>query len=200
VILLLLVVGMAMLVGTCKRKLDEFAANPEKAGAELVVRTHPDLDLVSQDDGAGEMTVRNNKTGETMTLSYQDVAEGRLTVTGPDGTTTQIGAGSVDQAPAWVPRLPNAQSAVSVFHSESGSQISGSLSFETASTLDEVEKFLEQAASDAGLSAGSSSSMSTSSSERRLLSFAGASKTLNATLMSSRGKPLTVQIAYTEEK
>jgi len=199
-VLLLIVIGCAMLVGMCQRKLEEVTKNPEKAAAEMVVRFNPDLDMVSQDDAAGQMTIRNNKSGETITLDYADIAEGRLTVTDGDGTVSQIGTGSAEQAPSWVPRLPDSESAASVFHRESATEITGVLSIKTTMSPEEIEEIFDEAAEKAGMSSSGSKSMSANGTVTKTLVYSGSSKTLNVQVAGTPGKPLLVQVAYTEKK
>jgi hypothetical protein len=199
-ILVLVVILMALLVGKCKRWAEEVQKNPEKAAAEMVVKFNPDLDMVSQDDAAGQMTIRNNKTGETVTLDYNDIAEGRLTMTGPDGTVAQVGAGSTERAPAWVPRLAAAESASSVFHKESDTEVSGVLSFKSSQTPEAVEEEIEAAAEKAGLGSSRSRSTSMNDTVTKTLEFSGGSKTLNVQITGTSGNPLLVQVAYTEKK
>jgi hypothetical protein len=199
-ILVLIVIVIALLVGKCKRFVEEVQANPEKAAAEMVVNFNPDLDMVSQDDATGQMTIRNNKTGETVTLDYADIAEGRLTVTDGDGTVSQIGTGSAEQAPSWVPRLPDSESALSVFHRESDSEISGVLSIKTKMSPEEVEAVFEDAAEKEGMSSSGSKSVSMNNTVSKTLVYQGGSKTLNVQITGSGGKPLMVQVAYTEKK
>lgn len=198
-LLVLGVVLIALLVGKCKRWADEVQRNPEKAGAEMMVKLNPDLDLVSQDEVAGQMTVRNNKTGEQVTLDYKDITEGRLTVTDAEGTVTEIGAGSAE-APEWVPRLPDAESSLSLFHNESGNEVSGMLSIRTSASADEVAEFFEKAAADGGLGSSNKKSMSMNGTETRTLVFEGSSKTLNVQITSTGSGPAVVQVAYTEKK
>lgn len=63
----------------------DFEANPAKAAAELIVRTNPELDLVSSDDEAGTMTIRNNANGEEVTVSFDDLAEGKFSWSTSEG-------------------------------------------------------------------------------------------------------------------
>ncbi len=109
------------------KKVREFAAemdnDPVRAGAELVVRFNPDLEIVGEDKTNGTLTLRTKSTGEQVTLSYADVAEGRLklstpdgelnfgaaggdqpqvTVTGPDGELFTAGTVAVASLPGWV--------------------------------------------------------------------------------------------------
>lgn len=204
-LLIIVVVVVAILIGNCSRKLtawsEEMEKNPTKGAAEMVVRFNPDLDMVSQDDDAGQMTIRNNKTGEQMTLDYADIAEGRLTVTDGEGAVSTIGTGDAEQAPAWVPRLPDVESAASVFHRESADEITGVLNLKTTMSADAVEEYFKEAAEKAGMSSSGANRISMNNTETRTLEFKGSSKVLNVQMSTaSGGNPLMVQVAYTEKK
>ena len=49
--------------------------------------------MVSSDEDAGTMTIRDLTTGEVYTLSYRDIQEGKLSVTSEDGEVVSIAAG-----------------------------------------------------------------------------------------------------------
>ena len=53
--------------------------------AQSIIRDNPELDLVETDEEAGTITVRNNKTGEIATLNFEDIAEGKFSVTTDEG-------------------------------------------------------------------------------------------------------------------
>ena len=128
-------------LGTCvgvgffvQKKADEFQKNPAKAAAEFAVRVNPDVELVSSTDE--EMTVRNKKTGEVITVNFEDAKEGKFTfktkdgvatvdanadpsgeggtlrVTGTDGETAVFGAGAdAAKVPEWVPMFADGERA-----------------------------------------------------------------------------------------
>lgn len=103
----------------------DFEANPAMSAAELIVRLNPELELVSKDEEARTLTVRNTATGEVVTVDVNAIKDGRIsfetaegtssiridpeggraTISGPDGSTTFGGA---DALPDWVPRYPGA--------------------------------------------------------------------------------------------
>jgi hypothetical protein len=199
VIVVLLVVAVSLLIGKCRRWAEDVQRNPQKAAAEMVVRFNPDLDLVSQDEQAGQMTIRNNKTGEQVTLDYADIAEGRLTVVDGEGGVTEIGAGD-DRAPGWVPRLPDAEQASYVFHNETADRVSGVMSIRTRSAAEEVAGYYESAAEEAGLGSAVTRSTSVGGTETRTLAFKGDGRTLNVQITVTSGRPVMVQVAYTEDK
>lgn len=201
-IVVLLVVLGGLLVGKCKRWAEQVQKNPEKAAAEMMVKINPELDMVSQDEDAGTMTVRNTKTGEQYTMSYKDLAEGRFTVTDAEGTTTTVGGGGVDlsQVPAWVPRPPDAQSTTSTFHQESGGDVSGMLNIKTTASVDEVAEFYEKAAKAAGLGASTSRSATVGGTTTRTLEFSGGGRTLNVSIVSSPEEGMNVAVGYQGKK
>ena len=62
-----------------KDVIEDVQTNPAKAAAEMMVRMNPDLELVSTDDDAETMTIRDKTTGKETTLNWSDIAEGKLT-------------------------------------------------------------------------------------------------------------------------
>src|SRR3954452_22345598 len=80
-----------------KKKFDQFSKNPAKTAAELIVRANPDLELVSEDDKAGTITVRDKKKNETVTLNFEDIKNGKFKVTNDKGETASFdGSGAKD--------------------------------------------------------------------------------------------------------
>lgn len=129
---------------------DDFKDNPAQAMAETVVRMNPDLELVASDASEGTITFRNSKTGEQATLNFEDIAEGRFSVstdegeynisadqsaeggvtfTGPEGETRFGGAADLSDVPGWVPRYPGADDAKSTMHSVSNGNVFGAYNF-----------------------------------------------------------------------
>ncbi len=149
--------------------VEDLQDNPAKVAAEMVVRMNPDLDLVASDDEAGTMTIRDRRTGEEATLNFEDLAEGRfsmttsegeysldasaaaegggVTMTGPDGEA-RFGAGA-DQGkiPDWVPSYPGATDSESTYWSETATGASGAVTSKTSddaqTVMDRLEKELE---------------------------------------------------------
>ncbi len=146
-LLVVAIIGIIFAVNWGKKKFDEFAAemtaNPQRAVAESILKFHPELEEVSHDDTAGTITVRVKSTGEEMTVSYDDLANGRLTITQPDGSTTSLGASDPSAVPTWVPVYPAIKETQSNFHQESPEKIHGVMSFTTNDTPEAVAKFFE---------------------------------------------------------
>ena len=122
---------MALELGTyvffiAKNALGEFTANPRKAAVEFVFSGNPALEEVSHGDAKGTMTIRT-KSGEEMTLSYKDIAEGKITLKGKDGDVTQLGSQGLSAVPGWVPKPADLSGGISLFHADSALEVAGQL-------------------------------------------------------------------------
>lgn len=140
--------GMAWIDGI----VGEFADNPAMASAKMVVRTNPELELVSSDDEAGTLTIRNRETGEILTVDLEQIEQGRIRfeTSDQDGETQyRIGSGSDEDIPDWVPRYPGvAPTGTSLM--QSGGEISGGFSLETDDSVDDVISYYREALETAG--------------------------------------------------
>ncbi len=165
---LILVVGMVMVAGglfVAKKVKDvaaDFEANPAQAAAELVVRAHPDLELVSSDPDHGKLTVRNKTTGEEATFDIADIQNGNFSFETPEGkvdinasgVTTGEGMkisssqgdvqlGGTAATPDWVPLYPGASASQSVFSAVTQEGTNGILALSTADSPEAVVEFYE---------------------------------------------------------
>jgi hypothetical protein len=87
------------------------ARNPGLVIGKLITASNPDAEVVSTDNGAKTIIIRNRKTGEEVTMSYDDVKNGRFKVTGigKDGEVGNIEfGGGAGKMPSWVPAYPGA--------------------------------------------------------------------------------------------
>jgi hypothetical protein len=150
---------------------DLMQKNPTIAIAKLAVAANPDYELVSENDNRGTLTIREKKTGKTMTINASDVKNGRLTIKGDNGETVtfgangngdtgsfevktndgtaRFGAGPVD-LPSWLPKYPgsNPQGAASSDTKDGSSAV---FSFKTDDAPDKVLAFYKDALNSAGL-------------------------------------------------
>ena len=84
IIVLCVIVGIVLLIGGCVSTCTYFAAkkakeyardaqrNPAYASLSLAAALHPDLQVLSKDAMSGKITLRNKKTGETVTIDTND--------------------------------------------------------------------------------------------------------------------------------
>lgn len=199
--LLLLGLGAAVYVFIlAKNKIDEFAANPEKAAAAMIVSMHPELKMLSQDEVNGTMTLRT-PNGEEMTLSYKDIQDGKFIVTDKDGNTTRIGSADLSQVPTWVPKAPDLTEGISVFHSEVGGKVSGQFSGKSITKAEDLNKYFEEQANAAGFTNFSRKSLNTSATNIYTLAMgADTGKSLNIVITEKVGGATHVDTNYSEKK
>jgi len=134
-LILVLVVVMAAGFFVAKKVKDvagDFEDNPAMATARMIVKVNPDLEEVATDEEAGTITVRNKKTGEVITVNFDDIQDGKLsfttdegevkvdasqlqengsmTVTSGDGSVVfETGQPSAKDLPSWVPMYPGTE-------------------------------------------------------------------------------------------
>ncbi|MBZ5522606.1 MAG: hypothetical protein LAP21_10245 [Acidobacteriia bacterium] len=128
--------------------------NPGLAGAKLAVAMNKDLEMVSSDDSAGTIVVRDKKTGKTSTMKFDPEKKtmvivdesgkqatitasdsGNLEVKGPEGSF-KMGA-SADKPPDWVPSYPGA-SPKNVYSASSEGEQTGTSGFTTSDAPEKV--------------------------------------------------------------
>jgi len=206
----ILLIGLLVLaLGTyfVGKKITSFAKDAEKnpavAAAKVMAMVNPDIEIVSSDDEAGTVTLRNTKTGEEITMNAEDISQGRLKfknekgeeVTfethGEDGKgglsvksdkgEMHFGSGDAASIPAWLPAYPGARPD-GTYSARTPDGDTGGYSFETGDSADEVASFFRRELEDAGFSIDSSGKQS-----------AGSTMIANLTA-SSGGKKVTVAV------
>jgi hypothetical protein len=64
------------------RRMQEYSdvarKNPQMAMFELAAAVHPDIQIVSKDEDAGKITLRNKKTGEVVTLDLNELSSDKM--------------------------------------------------------------------------------------------------------------------------
>lgn len=143
--------------------------HPELAAVKMMVAVNPDAELVSIDEDKGIVTVRNKKTGETVTMNFEDIKNGKLSfesggqkvllqgqgqgdtgsfTVSTDKGTAKFGAGAV-KLPAWLPAYGGA-TVVQGFSSQAAGGSAGTFSFKTADGTDKLIAFYKDALEKAG--------------------------------------------------
>jgi hypothetical protein len=143
--------------------------NPGLATAKMAVALNPDVEIVSSDDDAGTIVIRNKKDGKLVTMKFDpqkksmvitdesgkttsmtttgDGSSASMEMKGPEGTM-KIGTGA-DKAPDWVPAYPGS-SPQSTFSSSNGTEQTGSYTFMTKDPADKVISFYGDSLKSAG--------------------------------------------------
>lgn len=139
---------------------DLMKKNPGLATAKMAVAMSPDTEIVSSDDNAGTITVRDKKTGKVITMKFDpqkkamvitdengkttsmtmtgEGANASMEMKGPEGTM-KIGNSS-DKTPDWVPVYPGS-SPQGTFSASRGAEQTGSYTFVTKDPADKVISF-----------------------------------------------------------
>jgi hypothetical protein len=173
---IMLVAGMfvAKKVGSYAKDAEK---NPAMAAAKLVVAMNPDLETVSTDESAGTITIRNKKTGEVLTVDFDDVKKGKLRFKNEKGETAEIsasgegdsgkleiksdkgsmtfGAGGSSEAPSWVPEYPGSETQ-GVYSAQGPQGTTAAFSFDTKDSPEKVIEFYEGKLKAAGFEVSTS--------------------------------------------
>jgi hypothetical protein len=217
----LIVVIVIVLAGTGAYFVHKVAANPAMAAAKLVVSANPDLDLVSSDDKAGTLTVRNKKTGEVVTVDLDDIKnghlkfksgdkeselnvggegnEGGLTVTDGSGKTTfKVGGGAGAKVPDWVPMYPGT-TPTGYYQADNGEASTGAFALSTKDGAKEVLDYYAKALGEMGKKVDRST-YSANDTEGGILTggTADGKRQINVTVSSQDGET-TVTVTYSEK-
>ena len=219
---LLLIIGVLFAVNWVWKKakgamesaglsIEEFQTNPERAAAKVVLAVNPDIELVSEDQAAGTMTIKVKSSGETMSISYKDLAEGRIVfrngkgeqvvidgkrkdgtvvMTNDEGTTVIGGEGEVMKPPSWVPMHPSMTLMTGGMKNETETEAKGTCLAESTESVDALKKYYEtqQKLMSSGSSSSTSNSKSTTTTgESALITLSSDGKTLTVMLSKSEG-------------
>ena len=175
--------------------------NPGLAISKMIANANPDVDVLSTDEGAGKITVRDKKTGKVVTMTFDDAKNGRFSFSaqGDDGRTAslEVGAGA-DQLPSWVPAYPGAKVEGTFAMKGNGEQGNGgSFGFSTSDGADKVISFYQDNCKELGLDV----KMTTHTNEGGMIVAAdrGETRTLQAIVSSSSGMT-KVQVIYGTKK
>ncbi len=158
---------------------DLMKKNPGLATAKMTVAMNPDAEIVSSDDNAGTIVVRDKKTGKVVTMKFDPqkkamvitdengdttslttTGEGQnasMEMKGPEGTM-KMGNGS-DKAPDWVPVYPGS-SPQNTFSATTAGEQTGTYTFVTKDAADKVISFYGDSLKSAGFAVSNMTSNS----------------------------------------
>ena len=152
------VLGIVGLVGTGLYVAHSVATNPGLFMAKIITAANPDAEVLGTDAGAQTVRIRDRKTGEEVTLSFDDIKKGRLkfSARGKDGemANVEIGGGE-GKLPAWVPVYPGAKAQGNLTakgESADGTGEGGMVSFTTPDSRSRVTAFYQAKCNEMGMS------------------------------------------------
>jgi VCBS repeat-containing protein len=152
---------------------DLMKKHPAVATAKLMAALNPDIEIVSVDEEKELITVKDKKTGRTVTVSLDKAKDGKvvfsadgeepvsieargddskasLEVKSADGSA-KFGTNSVSKLPEWVPAYPDTQFEGS-YSAESKDGASGGFHFTTTDPPKKILSFYETELKRAGMS------------------------------------------------
>ncbi len=131
-VVIVVTIGGFLVANKVKDVAADFEENPAMATARMIVKLNPELEEVSTNEEEGTITVRNTKTGEEITVNFEDIEEGKFSFTSGDREITvdatgledsgsikvtddegavvfSTGEGSAEDIPPWVPVYPGTE-------------------------------------------------------------------------------------------
>jgi hypothetical protein len=168
--------------------------------AKIIASANPNAEVVSTDDGAGTITIRDRHTGKTVTMSFDDAKHGRFRLEAEDdnGKRAAIELGGSASLPSWVPAYPGSNPHA-VFsakgESDEGAGEGGNFTFTTPDPPSRVRSFYE----DEGRRLGMDIHVKTNSGEADVLVMKDSDDRRSLTVMiggSSGGGDTAVNVTY----
>ena len=168
-IAIILVVG-ALVTFFIGRHAREFGKNPGFAAARMMASMNPNVEVLNADEGTGKITLRDRKSGKTVTLDFDEIRKGHISFEGDNGEkvdirgegdtgsmtikssegTVQIGQGSSEKIPNWVPKYPGGQ-VTGAFAAQHEGAESGGFQVKCSGLVEQVAAFYEKELASGGM-------------------------------------------------
>ena len=124
--------------------------NPALAAAKMAVALNPDVEVVSTDEDKGILTIKEKKTGKTITMNAEDIKNGKISFSDEStGEKVTLGVDKEAKLPDWVPSYPDSKPEGS-FSATSGEGEGGMVHFKTPDAGPKVLAFYQDALKKAG--------------------------------------------------
>ena len=151
------VLGIIGLVGTGLYVAHSVAKNPGLFMAKIITAANPDAEVLNTDTDSQTVRIRDRKTGEEVTLSFDDIKKGRLkfSARGKNGemANMEIGGGE-GKMPSWVPTYPGAKAQGNMTakgESDDGMGEGGVVTFTTPDPPSRVTAFYQDKIKEMGM-------------------------------------------------
>jgi hypothetical protein len=218
-VMIVVTVGGYFVANKVKNVAADFEDNPAMAAARMIVKLNPELEEVSTDPENGTITVRNTKTGEVITVNFEDIKEGRfsfksgdrevtvdasqadegggVTITDDKDSVVFSAGGSVSgDIPPWVPLYPGTEPS-SPHTMRAGDELSGGFELETDAPVATVLEFYRSALEGEGYEV-SVNTYTQDDSKGGMVNGSQEGRNLVAILSSEGGGPTKVVISYSQ--
>ena len=86
----------------------QVASAPVATMAKIAALANPNIEVLAVDEATEKVTIKDKETGKTVTISLDDLRQGKLEVSSEEGKI-QVGANLDAKIPQWVPVYPGAK-------------------------------------------------------------------------------------------
>ena len=156
-------VGLVMKYGPALSKaVSEAQKYPVATAANIAIHADPNLEVVKADEVTKEITIRNKKSQQVVTMNLDELLHGKFSaqdsdgnavvvdpnnpqgevkISKKDGSTIIGGQGAATALPNWFPAYPGATALPGGIKSDNGDRTSGMAQFETVDNMAKVKDF-----------------------------------------------------------
>jgi hypothetical protein len=176
--------------------------NPALAAAKVMAALNPDIEIVNVDEELGVLTIKDKKTGKTITVNADDVKNGKMTIADESsGEKFSFGSDSAAKLPDWVPSYPGSKPEGTLSTSSNGSE-GGMAHFKTSDTGTKVLSYYQNALKSGGFKITSTLSGDSGDSKGGMISAedSGNRRSVTVTAGSSDGEGTAVTLMYGTKK
>ena len=138
---LFMLAGVA-LVATGLFVAKQAASNPVAMMAKIAAMANPNIEVLSVDEASGKVTIKDKESGKTVTVSLDDLKQGKLEISGEDGKI-QVGANVDAKIPQWVPIYPGAKQQ-NVMSTQTAEADGGTIMLEVKEEFGKVKAWYEE--------------------------------------------------------
>lgn len=148
----IIVLGVVGVVATGAYFFHRVGSNPAAALARAAAMSNRNLEVLSQDDGAGTVTIKDRETGKVVTLNFNDAKEGKfhLSAQEDNGKTADLQFGGSAKVPDWVPAYPGASVQTNISGTSSDGE-GGNVTYTTSDSPSKVVSFYQDKVKDMGM-------------------------------------------------
>jgi hypothetical protein len=133
-----------------------FVSNPGVALTKVLTAANPDIEVLSVDNAGRRLTIRDRRDGKEASISFDDVKNGRITLSAKDEhgnvERVEIGGGA-GKLPSWVPVYPGAKMESHASGSSDSERLNegGMYTFTSGDSPTQVMSFYQEKARDLGM-------------------------------------------------
>ncbi|MFN9461203.1 MAG: hypothetical protein ACK6D7_28070 [Acidobacteriota bacterium] len=124
------------------------ADNPTAALAKIAAMVNPNVEVLGVDEANGKVTIKDKESGKTVTISIDDLKQGKLEVQTDEGTV-RVGADVDAKTPGFVPLYPGAKRN-NVISTDSPEAEGGTVVLEVKEEFGKVKAWYEEQISKGG--------------------------------------------------